>query len=227
MIAIRKMQLRLRKRRLKAQVLQHRDGAQDREAGGADGRDLEGVDAPCACSLALCEHGCIEREARVDVRRRCGPIHVNLPCTCDRTGCCLLLVTWAIEMVRERRLLKRRSAVGLAWGAKTRSGGVLRFAAAVGPRCGPTALRCSVFRAVAELAAFAALTALKQAATSQFTKRAARAARKTCAARRRRGAAHAARARLCRHRGFLGKRRRVAGIEPATRRARHCARVSA
>ena len=37
---------------------------------------------------------------------------------------------------------------------------------------GPTALRCSVFGARAELAAFTSFTALKQAARSQLTKRA-------------------------------------------------------
>ena len=45
--------------------------------------------------------------------------------------------------------------------AKPRAGGVLRFAAALAWPCGPRPLRCSVLRAVAELAAFAALSTLK------------------------------------------------------------------
>ena len=45
-----------------------------------------------------------------------------------------------------------------------------------GRRCAPAALRCSTTGRAAELASFAALSALKQAAASQLTKRAARAA---------------------------------------------------
>ncbi len=61
----------------------------------------------------------------------------------------------------------------------------------------PTAFRCSVSWPVAELASFAALTTLKQAATSQSTKRAARAGHEPCAPPRRRGAAPTRRPRLC------------------------------
>jgi len=45
-----------------------------------------------------------------------------------------------------------------------------------GRRCAPTALRCSVSWPVAKLTALTSFAAFKQAATSQFTKRAARAA---------------------------------------------------
>jgi hypothetical protein len=48
----------------------------------------------------------------------------------------------------------------------------------------PTALWCSCFGARAKLASFAALTALRQTARSQITKRAAHAAPKPCAPRR-------------------------------------------
>ena len=46
--------------------------------------------------------------------------------------------------------------------AKPRAGGVLRFTAAPAWPSGPRPLRCSVLRAVAELAAFASLPTLKQ-----------------------------------------------------------------
>jgi len=78
--------------------------------------------------------------------------------------------------------------LGFAWPAeraKPRAGAWLRTTAAVGPR--PTPLRCSVAWPAAELASFAALTALKQAAASQITKRVARAATRPALL----GAAHA------------------------------------
>ena len=46
--------------------------------------------------------------------------------------------------------------------AKPRAGSVLRFTAARAWPCGPRPLRCSVLRAVAELAAFASLSTLEQ-----------------------------------------------------------------
>jgi hypothetical protein len=52
----------------------------------------------------------------------------------------------------------------------------------LGPRVARATLRCSVFAARAQLASFTTFTALRQTARSQFTKRAAHAAAKPCAA---------------------------------------------
>jgi len=79
----------------------------------------------------------------------------------------------------------------------------LRFS---GRRCAPTALRCSVSWPVAKLTALTAFAAFKQTATSQLTKRAARAGHEPCAARRLRGAAQPTRARLCRNVACLGEK---------------------
>ena len=83
--------------------------------------------------------------------------------------------------------------------AKARPGRSPRFAAAVG-RVRPTAFRCSVSWPVAELTSLAALSTFKQAATSQSTKRAARAGHEPSAPQRRRGPLRPARTRLCRNR---------------------------
>ena len=95
------------------------------------------------------------------------------------------------------------AAVGAA---KVRPDRPVGFASAV-DGIPSTALRCSVSSPVAKLASFAALTALKQTSTSQFTRRAARAGHEPCAPQRRRGALRPARAHLCGH--VVGFRRKI------------------
>ena len=70
-------EMRLRKGRIGAQILQHGDDAQDREAGGAYRRNLDRVKATRAGRLALCEEARIERKAAVDVAHRCRWVHLN------------------------------------------------------------------------------------------------------------------------------------------------------